>query len=192
MRIAGDPKRRGRLTLPKSAQPSPAQPTAPHHTTPSHPSRVAAGRDTDTQDQWDDVPVRPVRYPLCPVAPCAVVLWRELLSLATNVRQHGAACVRAGGSISLDRPVPTHALLTSYVKFEHPCGLYCKACHRPGRPLVRQQTWYCGAQRPAAEGGILDRLQSWSNRDTFRTFDFACPANGSSVFMRPSSHPRGS
>lgn len=50
-------------------------------------------------------------------------------------------CACAGRSIFPDHlhSVSTHALLTSHVKFEHPCGSNCKVCHRPGRPVFNEK-----------------------------------------------------
>lgn len=105
-----------------------------------------------------------------------VVLWRGPPRDASIF----VACPPSG-SILLDRPVSTYVLLTSYVKFEHPCGLYCKVCHRQGRPAFNKKPGIVEPSARQLKAQILDCLQSWSNRDTFRTFDFASPANRSSV-----------
>lgn len=76
--------------------------------------------------------------------------------------------------------VPTHVLLTSYVKFGHPCGLYCKVSHRQGRPAFNRKPGIVEPSARQLRARSSTCLQSWSNRDTFRTFGFACPANRSS------------
>lgn len=94
--------------------------------------------------------------------------------------------VRAFGSIFARShsypPTHHHLLSTSHVnvKFDHPCALYCKVCHRHGRPVFINKPGIVEPSARQLRAKSSDCLQFWSNTDTFRTFGFASPTDRSS------------
>lgn len=109
-----------------------------------------------------------------------MVLWRGFPPRDANI------LLRARRWIDLfSITVSTYVLLTSYVKFGHPCGLYCKVSHRQGRPVFNKKPGIVEPSARQLRARSSTCLQSWSNSDTFRTFDFACPANRSSGLHAP-------
>lgn len=110
---------------------------------------------TTSLPRWDDVPV-----PCRPVSLCVCIMLSRALPLYGT--DGCRAVLRAGGSISLlcpitscpHRPSPSFNLPRKVLAPLR--SLYCKVCHRllSRPPCLQQETWYCGAGRPAAEGTL--------------------------------------